>query len=118
MLALTIGWLLVRNRPSAAEWVILWTLLVAAWVVVQLAVGPTYSGVHALNGLAILTLVSLVFDTWLVAYAAAVGIAGYAWVQLDFHPVPQALATIVMFAVAELLVAIVVHGTAAFLRDS
>ncbi|MGN6379822.1 MAG: sensor histidine kinase [Gaiellales bacterium] len=117
-LALIIIWLLVRKPPSAAEWVILWTLLVAAWVVAQLAVGPTYSGVYALNGLAMLTLVSLVFDTWLVAYAAVMGIAGYAWVQFDFHPVPQAIAAIAMFTVAELLLTIVVHGTAAFLRDS
>ena len=117
-LLIVIGWLLVRKPPTPAEWVVVWTLLVAGWVVSQLAVGPGYSGVYALNGLAVLTLVCLVFDTWLVAYVACIGIAAYAVVQLHFHPLPQALVTILMFAIIESLLALIVHGTAGYLRDS
>jgi signal transduction histidine kinase len=117
-LLIVIGWLVVRKPPTPAEWVIVWTLLMVGWVIAQLAVGPQYSGVYALNGLAVLTLVCLVFDTWLVAYVASVGIAAYAVVQFHFHPVPQALVTTLMFAIVESLLALIVHGTAGFLRDS
>jgi signal transduction histidine kinase len=118
VMVVAIVWLLLRRQLTAAEWVALWTLLSASWVLAQLTVGPSYNGVFALNGLAMLTLVCIVFETPLVAYVACLGIAGYAWVQFDSHPAGRAVAAVVMFATAGSLLVLIVHGTASFLRDS
>lgn len=118
VMALVICWLLARKQPSESEWVALWTLLAVSWMAAQLAVGPSYNGIFALNGLAILTLVCLVFDTRMIAYVAGLGVVAYATVQFTEHPLVQALATVIMFAISESLLAVIVHGTAAYLRDS
>ncbi len=118
VMSLVIGWLLIRKQPSESEWVALWTLLAVSWMAAQLAVGPSYNGIFALNGLAILTLVCLVFDTGMIAYVAGLGVVAYATVQFTEHPFVQALATVIMFAISESLLAVIVHGTAAYLRAS
>jgi signal transduction histidine kinase len=116
ILAVALTWLLLRKEPTQAEWLVLWTLMIAAWVAVQLAVGPAYNSVFAINGMAFLTLVCLVFDTFIIAYACALGIAGYAVAAFHQHPFGKALVMVVMMAVGESLLAVIVHGTAAYLR--
>ena len=118
ILAVVLGWLWLRKEPARAEWLALWTLMIAAWVAVQLAVGPAYNSVFAINGVAFLTLVCLVFDTFMIAYVCALGIAGYGAAAFIQHPFDKALVMVVMMAVGETLLAVIVHGTAAYLRDS
>ncbi len=118
ILAVALGWLWLRKEPARAEWLALWTLMIAAWVAVQLAVGPAYNSVFAINGVAFLTLVCLVFDTFIIAYVCALGIAGYGAAAFIQHPFDKALVMVMMMAVGETLLAVIVHGTAAYLRDS
>ena len=111
-------WLIFRQRPTAAEWAGLWTLLIVAWVGSQLAVGPQYNGVFAVNGVAFLVVVALTFDAWLTAYLALGGFVAYSGVQLHFHSAGHAAAAILMFGVAEAMVVLLVRGTAQSLRES
>jgi signal transduction histidine kinase len=118
ILAVALTWLWLRKEPTQAEWLGVWTLMIAAWVAVQLAVGPAYNSVFAINGVAFLTLVCLVFDTFIIAYACALGIAGYGVAAFVQHPFGKALVMVVMMAVGESLLAVIVHGTATYLRAS
>jgi signal transduction histidine kinase len=97
VLALVIGWLLVRKTFHTGEWVVLLGLLAAVNVVAQLSAGAPHSGVLALNGLGVFAMVCIAFDT---------------------SPVNDATAATVMYLVVLGVVAVVVHGTALYLRES
>ena len=117
-LAVVIGWLLVRKTIYTGEWVVLLGLLAAVNVIAQLGAGAPHSGVLALNGLGVFAMVCIAFDTSLVVVAAVLFITGYTIVQFHFYPVDDATAATVMYLVVLGVVAVVVHGTALYLRES
>jgi signal transduction histidine kinase len=111
-------WLLLRRRPSHAEWVAIWTLAVLGWIGTQYAVGPGYAGVFAINVITIFMVVTIAFDRFMVGYVAFIATCAYAIGQLHFHPTGRALLAVLMFVIVEAIVVLVVGGTAHFLRDS
>jgi signal transduction histidine kinase len=118
VLAVLISWLMVRKALHTVEWALLLALLAAVNVTTQLSAGAPHSGVLALNGLGVFAMVCIAFDTSLVVIAAALFMAGYTIVQFRFYPWDDAAAATVMYLVVLGVVAVVVHGTALYLRDS
>jgi signal transduction histidine kinase len=117
-LTATLAWLLLRRRLSNAEWVVWWTIVVLAWFGAQYAVGPLYGGAYAVNGLGAFVVAAIVFDRWIVGYVAVIATCAYTVIQLHFHPTDKALVVAVMLVAAEVLVILLVGGTAHYLRDS
>ena len=111
-------WLVVRRRPSDAEWVAMWTIAVLAWIGTQYEVGSAYAGVFAINAITIFMVVTIAFDRFMVGYVAVVATCAYAVGQLHFHPTGRALLAVLLFVMVEAIVVLVVGGTAHFLRDS
>jgi signal transduction histidine kinase len=111
-------WLLVRRRPSDAEWVVLWTIAVLGWIGTQYEVGAAYAGVFAVNSITIFMVVTIAFDRFLVAYVAVVAACAYTVGQLHFYSTGHALLAVLMFVIVEAIVVLVVGGTAHFLRES
>jgi signal transduction histidine kinase len=117
-LAVVIGWLLVRQNIHTGEWVLLLALIAAVNVGSQVSAGAPHSGVLALNGLGVFALICIAFETSLVAVAAVLFMAGYAVVQVHFYSLTDAAAASLMYLVVLAVVALVVHGTALYLRES
>jgi len=111
-------WLLVRRRPSTAEWVALWTIAVGGWIGTQYEVGAAYAGVFAINAITIFMVVTIAFDRFMVGYVAGVATCAYAVGQLHYHPAGHALLAVLLFVIVEGIVVLVVGGTAHFLRES
>jgi signal transduction histidine kinase len=118
VLAFVIAWLMLRKTFHTAEWALLLTLLAVVNVTAQLSAGTPHNGVLAINGLGVFAMVCIAFDTTLVLVAAALFMAGYTIVQFHFYPWEDAAAATVMYLVVLGVVAVVVHGTALYLRDS
>ncbi len=111
-------WLLVRSTPLFGEWLLLLVALTLANLTAQIAVGSGHSGVFALNLMGIFALVCLVFETRLVVAGGALFTASYAVAQLHFFSTGDAAAATCMFAIIVLLMALLIHGTALYLRES
>lgn len=111
-------WLVLRRRPSDAEWIVLWTITVVSWVGTQYAVGPTYSGAFAINAITILMVVTIAFERFIVGYVAVAGAVAYTVGQLHYHPTGRALLAVLMFVIVEAIVVLVVGGTSRYLRES
>jgi signal transduction histidine kinase len=111
-------WLLVRTTPRFWEWVLILAVLAAGSVVAQLSVGAAHSGVFALNSIGVMALVCLVFETRLVVIGAMLSTAGYAVAQQHFFSTGDAAAATLMFAIVVALMAVLIHGTALYLRES
>jgi signal transduction histidine kinase len=117
-LVVALCWLLLRPAFRFAEWVLLIALVTATNVAGQLGAGSSHNGVLALNSLAVFALVCVAFESSLVVVAAALFMAGYAAIQLHFYGAGDAAAATVMYAVVLSVVALGVHGTALYLRES
>ena len=118
ILAAAITWLMVRPVFHTRGWAGLLILITAANVTSQLAAGANHNGVLALNGLGVYVLVCIAFESMLVVVAGSLFTAGYAAVQLHFYPIGDAAAATVMYIIVLAVAALVVHGTALYLRDS
>lgn len=118
LLGIAIAWLLLRPTVRTREWAGLIGLITVANVTSQLASGASHSGVLALNGLGVFVLVCVAFESTLVVVTACLFSGGYAIVQLHYYPVGDALASILMYVVVLAIAALVVHGTALYLRES
>jgi signal transduction histidine kinase len=116
--AAAIGWLLMRPAFRFGEWVLLLALLTVGNVTAQLSTGAAHSGVFALNILGVFALVCIVLQSRLVVIAALLFTAGYVAVQLHFSSREDAAAATAMFAIVLWVIAVVVHGTALYLRES
>ena len=117
-LAAILVWLFARRRPSNAEWVAMWTIGVVGWFGAQYAVGPAYAGVFSVMGITLFMATVVAFDRFIAGYLAVTGFCAYAAVQLHFHPTGRALLAVLLFGVCEVLVVLLVGGTAHFLRES
>src|SRR5215831_14133126 len=42
--AIVLTWLIVRRRPSQAEWIAMWTIIPATWIASQYSAGAAYAG--------------------------------------------------------------------------
>jgi signal transduction histidine kinase len=113
-----IGWLLLRPAFRFGEWVLLLVLLTVGNVTAQLSTGAAHSGVFALNILGVFALVCVVLESRLVVLAGLLFAAGYVAVQLHFSSTQDAAAATAMFLIVLWLMAVVVHGTALYLRAS
>jgi signal transduction histidine kinase len=111
-------WLLVRPALRFGEWVLLLIVLTAGNLTAQLAAGVSHNGVFALNSLGIFALVCIVFETQLVVIAAALFITAYAAAQLHFFSRADAAWATIMCLVVLSLMAVIIHGTALYLRES
>jgi signal transduction histidine kinase len=118
LLGVVIAWLLFRPAFRTRDWTGLLAIITVANVSSQLASGASHSGVLALNGLGVFVLVCVAFESRLVVITACLFVGGYAIVQQHFYPTIDALAAILMYAVVLAVAALVVHGTALYLRDS
>jgi signal transduction histidine kinase len=98
--------------------VLLLIVVTAGNLTAQLAAGVSHHGIFALNSLGIFMLVCIVLETQLVAIAAALITTAYAAAQLHFFSTGDAALATVMFVVELSLVAVIVHGTALYLRES
>jgi signal transduction histidine kinase len=117
-LAIIIVWLLLRPAFSTRAWAGLLTIITVTNAASQLAAGASHNGVLALNGLGVFVLVCVAFESRLVVITACLFIGGYAIVQYHFYPLGDALAATLMYVVVLAAAALVVHGTALYLRDS
>jgi signal transduction histidine kinase len=111
-------WLLVRRAPSRVEWAVLFLGLILGNAIAQVSAGPTHAGVFALNALGVFALICVVFDAWLVVFTGVAYSAAYAVVQFHFYSGGVALAATLMFAAILLVMGVVVHGTALYLRTA
>lgn len=116
--AIIICWLLVRKTLHTGEWVLVLGLLAAGNVASQLSAGAPHSGVLALNSLGVFAMVCIAFQTSLVVVAAVLFMTGYTIVQFHFYTLSDAVAASVMYLVVLAVMAVVVHGTALYLRES
>ena len=116
--ALIVLWLVVRKAPTRLEWAALILVLVAANVISQINAGPAHAGVFALNALGVFALICVVFDSWLVVSSAVLYACAAAVVQFHLYPAGAALAAVLMFTVVLLIMGLVVHGTALYLRTA
>src|SRR5262249_29065716 len=107
-----------RRRPSNAEWVTIWTISIVGWVGSQYVVGPSYAGVFGITAITVFMAATLVFDRLMIGYIAVLATVAYAVVQLDFHPIGRALMPVLLLAICEVIVVLLVGGTAHFLRES
>src|SRR4051794_19196087 len=115
---LIVLWLLVRRAPTRFEWAALIVILIVANVISQISAGPTHAGVFALNALGVFALICVVFDTWLVVASAVLYAIAAAVVQFHLYSAGVALAAVLMFVVVLLVMGVVVHGTALYLRTA
>ena len=111
-------WLSIRPALRSGEWVLLLIVVTAGNLTAQLATGVSHHGVFALNSLGIFMLVCIVLETQLVAIAGALITTAYAAAQLHFFSTSDAALATVMFLVELLLMAVIIHGTALYLRES
>lgn len=118
MLVAIMTWLVLRPVFTRLEWALLLLLLALANTAGQVSLGPGHSAVLALNTFGVFALACIVLDTGLVAFAGIVVIGPYAGIQLHFYPVGDALAAVLMYAVGLGLTALMVHGTALYLREA
>ena len=117
-LALIGIWLLVRRAPGRVEWAALFSSLIIGNAAAQISAGPTHAGVFALNALGVFALTCVAFEAWLVVFTGVVYSAAYAIVQFHLYSSGVALAATLMFAIIMLVVGVVVHGTALYLRTA
>jgi signal transduction histidine kinase len=117
-LGLAIGWLAMRRTPTRAEWLILLGLVALANAGGQVQVGATHSGVSALNSMVIFVVVCVVFDSITIAFTGVALAIAYLAVQLHFGGIGDALAAELLYVICVTIVALTVHGTALYLRES
>jgi len=118
MAALIFPWLVLRKRPTDAEWLALWVLMGVAWLSTQLLLGVGYAGATVANGVVVLAVIALAFDRWLTAWASVIVLLAYAAAQFHFHPAGRALAVTVLFAVGGGFLVLITRGTVEALRRS
>ena len=111
-------WLLLRPALRFGEWVLLLTVITVGNLTAQLATGVSHNGVFALNSLGIFALVCIVFETRLVVITATLFATAYAAAQLHFFSTGDAALATIMYLVVLSLMAVVIHGTALYLRES
>ena len=111
-------WLLLRSDLRFGEWVLLLVVVAAANLTAQLTAGSSHNGVFAINTIGIFALVCLLFETQLVVIAATLFAASYAVAQLHFYSTGDSAAAILMYAIELLLMGVIVHGTAHYLREA
>ena len=115
---LIVLWLVFRRTPSRPEWAALIVVLIAANLVSQITAGPSHAGVLALNALGVFALICIVFDSWLVVTSAVLYAIASAVVQFHLYSTGVALAAVLMFVVVLLVMGVMVHGTALYLRSA
>jgi hypothetical protein len=115
---LIVLWLVLRRAPTRVEWAAVILVLIIANVISQISAGPSHAGVFALNALGVFALICVVFDSWLVIASAVLYACAAAVVQFHLYPRGVALAAVLMFAVVLLVMGVVVHGTALYLRTA
>jgi signal transduction histidine kinase len=114
-----IGWLVWRRRPTAPEWLVVAVLLpLLGNAASQLTLGASLNTVLAVNIVAVLAAMALVFDGWLLATGVALSVAEFTAIQNHFHGDRVALLSGVLIGLAAVTVVVLVGTTARSLRKS
>jgi signal transduction histidine kinase len=111
-------WLALRPVFVRLEWVALIVLAALTNGAGQVSLGPGHSVVLALNSFGFFALACIVLDTGLVAFTGALVLATYTGVQLLFYPIGDAMAAVLMYGTVLVVIGLVVHGTALYLREA